>query len=330
MNIKSIVFSMSLLLHGLVSPLYAVTIINRPIDEVSQSPTKSKLPPMLQKVSAEFLYSYTDFNFHSSIGTNFNNYKGHANLYGAGADRLVINPSTFFGVYVFNVQTDVTSQAFFAPTSPTATNQQIRNNTLFLHLNKHFSKRFYIDLGGAYGQNKVNAQTLINPNTTIQQMAFGSYNNNNWFTSLNANYLKPWNRFLFKFNLGVLYSQIQTGAYFFGSASTSFITVQPLTNTTTLIMENVEAAYKLTSNAYPFVNVGLIEVAGYHNSRPVFVAPIIGSLPQLNLNHNGYRLGGGLTYRKKQFTMRLEEKYYSAGNFFNSYQTQLTVEYLFG
>ena len=96
-------------------------------------------------------------------------------------------------------------------------------------------------------------------------------------------------------------------------------------------MENVEVGYNLEK--FPlwtvFANTGLVQVLSFTNSRALIGVPINGFSPQLNLDKNGFRVGGGLGYTHKQFTVRIEEQYYSAGSTYSSYQTLLGIKYAF-
>ena len=106
-------------------------------------------------------------------------------------------------------------------------------------------------------------------------------------------------------------------------------TVEPLSNKSWFLMENVELGYNLEKypSWIPFVNAGLVQVLSFQNSRPLVSIAINGISPQLNLDKNGFRLGGGLAYTHKEVTLRLEEQYYNAGNIFRSYQTILGIKY---
>lgn len=288
---------------------------------------------MLKQSTPEFLYSYIDFNFDSTTDIGFNRFQGHSNLYSAGADHLVFTPSINAGIYIFRVDTELNSQFSIAPNNVTPSYQTIRNNTLFGHIRKSLNQQFSLDLAGGYGQNHVSSQSWILPNTPEQAQAFGNYHNKNWFTSFNALYKKKHNKLSLKASVGILYSQINTGSYVLliqpAQPLQTVPTVPPLTNKVTYIMESAELGYNINSVFSPFINGGLIQVAHFQNSRPVFVTPVNGSLPQLNMNKNGFKLGGGLTFIHKQFTLRLEEKYYNAGNTFRSYQTVAGLEYRF-
>ncbi|MFI4963696.1 MAG: autotransporter outer membrane beta-barrel domain-containing protein, partial [Legionellales bacterium] len=181
-----------------------------------------------------------------------------------------------------------------------------------------------VDVAGAFGQNKLTSSASLQ---TVQPLT-ANYHNNNWFVSANGLYRNTWKKFIFKSNLGGFYSQISSGAYQFSSFDqTITLDVASLLNKATLLLENAELGYGLTPEIEPFVNGGLIQVVQFSNSRPLLTTVVNGSLPQLNLNKNGFRLGGGFTFKHKQLTVRLEEKYYNASGSFISYQTFLALEY---
>ncbi|ANH13094.1 TPA: autotransporter outer membrane beta-barrel domain-containing protein [Legionella pneumophila] len=282
----------------------------------------------LKKITPEFAYSYIDFNFDSTAGLNFNRYNGHSNLYSIGADHFSPVPSIIAGLYVLNIDTEVSSQFQLFPNTPIPSNQTIHNNTLFAHMRKIFTPKFDIDIAGGYGQNRINSQTLLN--RAIADIAFSKHTNDNWLASINAVYRKRGKKISLRTYVGMLYSQINSGSYIlaFQSNQRGQI-IAPLTTKTTYIMEGTEISYKLNSTLTPFVNGGLIQIADFTNSRPILTQQINGSLPQLNMDKNGYKLGAGLIFNYKQMTLRLEEKYYSAGNIFESYQTTAGLEYRF-
>lgn len=282
----------------------------------------------VKKITPEFLYSYIDFDFDSTIGLNFNRYHGHSNIYSIGADHIAPIPNLTVGLYVLDIDTEVHSQFQVLQNVLIPSNQTIHNNTLFGHIRKVLTPQLDIDIAGGYGQNRINTQTLLNASTL--DMAYSKHNNNNWLTSLNVFYKKQWNTVFLKTYAGILYSQINSGSYVLAFPSIQpgqF--VAPLTTKTTYIMEGAEISYKHNSTLTPFINGGLIQVANYTNTRPIFTQQINGSLPQLNMDKNGYKLGGGVAVQYKQLTLRLEEKYYRAGSLFTSYQTIAGLEYRF-
>ncbi|KTD74650.1 autotransporter outer membrane beta-barrel domain-containing protein [Legionella waltersii] len=284
----------------------------------------------LKNITPEFLYSYVDFNFDSSIGTRFNRYNGFSNLYSVGADHINPFKDLIAGLYVLKVDTEVNSQLSLNPGSIIPAQQTIHNGTLYGHIKKPIGENFSIDVAGGYGQNQIKSVTTLNLNTPAQSYATSNYYNENWLANLNAIYNKQWGKLNTRAYVGVLYSQLNTGSYavFMLNGGTPQATL-PLTTKTTYVVEGGEISYKLNSTFSPFINAALIQVADYVNSRPIMAQPINGSLPQLIMDKNGFRVGGGLNFTHKQFTVRLEEKYYRAGNIFSSYQTLAALEYRF-
>ena len=322
MKVKSIMLFMCLLLNG--------QFVNADAPSKLQSENNNSTG-IFKQINPEFLYSYIDFNFDSTTGGNFNRFQGHSNLFTVGADNLVLNKDVTAGIYVFKINTNLNSQFLLAPsTTETDVSQTIHNNTLFAHVLKSFNPQFTVDLAGGYGQNKISSQTFIMPNTSSQLLGFTNFRNTNWFTSIYGIYNKSWDKIVLKTNVGVLYSQINSGSYLlsFQSAFPAQI-IAPLTNKVTYVIEGAEIGYILNSEIVPFINGALIQVAQFSNSRPTLTTPINGSLPQLNVNQNGFRVGAGLTYSHKQFSLRLEEKYYNAGGVFTSYQTLVGLAYRF-
>lgn len=283
-----------------------------------------------KQMTPEFLYSYIDFDFNSTTGANFNRYQGRSNLYSIGADHISVSPDLTGGFYLLNVQTRVHSQFQAFPVPLTSSTQSIHNHTLYGHLRKSFTPRFDVDIAGGYGQNRIHSQTRLLTHTPNQNRSFAKYHNDNWLVSVNGIYKKQWHKLLLRAYVGALYSQINTGRYSLSFAAfRSPQTIAALSTKTTYVIEGAELSYRPASELSTFINGGLVQVADYRNSRAVFVQPIIGTLPQLNMDRNGYKLGGGLVYRHKQITLRLEEKYYRADNLFRSYQTIAGLEYRF-
>ncbi|CAM2863059.1 Uncharacterised protein [Legionella steigerwaltii] len=293
---------------------------------------QSTISEYLIKVTPEFLYGYTDFNFDSTSGENFNRYNGHSNLYSTGADHISLGQTMMVGVYYFGIDTELSSQFLLTPGFITNSEQTIHNHTIFGHLFKIFTPEIYADFGGGYGFNKFITSTEIatEPAPLIAQ---ATNNNDNWFLSFNAIYRKTWKQLQLRANVGVLYSQIDTGRYnYFFPATDTFQVIEPLTNKATLILENIELGYYIKPTVMPFLSGGLIQVAQFSNSRPLInpASIINGSLPQLNMDKGGFRVGGGIALSYKNATIRIEEKYYNASRVFQSYQTLVALEYQFG
>lgn len=324
MKIQSLILSVFLICSG-----FCVNANTLSKDETT---SKTKILEYLGKVTPEFLYGYTDFNFDSSSGENFNRYNGHSNLYSAGADHLSLGQTMMAGIYYFGIDTALHSQFLLTPGFVTTSEQTVHNNTIFGHIFKIFTPEIYADVSGGYGFNKFITLTEIASGST-PLIAQATNNNDNWFVGLNGIYRKSWKQFLMRANVGVLFSEINTGRYnYFFPSSATFQVVEPLTNKATLILENIELGYFIKPAVMPFISGGLIQVAQFSNSRPlVDPASIInGSLPQLNMDKSGFRVGGGIALTYKNATIRVEEKYYNAGGIFESYQTLAALEYQFG
>jgi len=331
-------------MRGLPVVLSVVSLLNAPFMSAYAMPSTQnkgtlaasnsvdKPSGMFNKLSLAFLYSYTDFKFHSTKGENFNNFTGHSNLYSIAAGNVQLAKDFSAGLALFKVDTNVLSNVFISPGSPANSKQTVHNNTLFGHVLKRFKEYYYLDLAGAYGQNKIASQSWILPNTPISQYGFANSRSNNWFTSLTGLYSRPWKNFLINANARLLYSQTDAGNYFFNYQSSPLPQpVQALTNKVWFAMENIELGYKFkpTVPLVPFVNAGLIQVLSYTNSRTLIDSTLInGTLPQLSMNKNGYRLGGGFSYSYKRLTLRIEEQFYNASGTFKSYQTVAGIRYL--
>lgn len=329
MKVQSAILSIFLLCLG--QGVDAETLSGTRNDSIE---TDVKNGGFFQKTTPEFLYGYTDFNFNSLSGYNFNRYKGHSNLYSVGADHISLNSTVMAGLYYFRVDTSLAAKFSFSPTPVVSSDQTIKNSTIFGHALKILTPNIYIDAAGGYGNNQLNTYTTIGSNELNPVALFAHARNNttNWFVSFNGIYRRIWQKLLVRANLGVLYSQIDTPDYhYLFPATNSRQKVASLTNKATLLLENAEFGYFVNPKLMPFINAGLIQVAGFSESRPIIspLTVINGTLPQLSMNRSGFRLGGGLAYSYKNIAMRVEEKYYNAGLTFTSYQTLATIEYQF-
>lgn len=318
MNIKSILLSCSLL-----TPITGVFA-----EEIDTAVNKNAL---FSHLNFGFLGSYTDFNFDSTVGNNYNRFSGYSQLYSIGAGNIQLAPSLIAGLSLFKVKTNTHTNLSIDPGIPVSSIQNIHNDSISGHVLKQINSSFIVDLAGAYGQNKVNTQVNLLPGTVAERVGYAKTHNNNWLATLTGLYTKPWKKFLLSANGRLLYSQIDAGRYQFDfqSALPSQV-VLPLTNKALFLMENIEVGYMIDSvkNPFtPFVNAGLFQVLSYSNSRPVVSVLLNGISPQLNLDKNGYRVGGGITFHHKQFMARIEEQYYNASKTYQSYQTLLVIKY---
>lgn len=321
MSVKSIVLSTVLL--GNVLPAFA----DDPAAAASAATAKTGA---FNHVGLGFLASYTDFKFNSSTGSNFNRFTGHSTLYSSALGNVKITPNWIGGLALFSVVTSVRSQVSIAPGQPATAEQATHNNTIFAHVLREVKNKVFLDLSGAYGQNKVNSTSWVMPNTKFQQIGEAHNISSNWFVSAMALYSRPWNKFSFNGNVRLLYSQVNSGFYTFQFAPTlGTQAVQALTNKALFLTENLEIDYALNTkmSIKPFINGGLLQVLSFSNSRPLIGAGIIGPSPQLDIRTDGYRVGGGVTFEHKKLTLRLEEQYYSSGGNYKSYQTLAGLRY---
>ena len=332
MKIRTLIISICLLGNGQI--LYADALSRTQTVNPTKTVTSDKMDTagFLKKITPEMLYGYTDFRFDSTSSDNFNRYKGHSNLYSTGADHISFGQSVMAGIYYFKIDTSLNAQFLLNPGSFTQSQQTINNNTIFGHVLKIFTPEIYADVAGGYGYNKITTYTQVAPGTTTEQDTHAINNNDNWFLSLNGIYRKTWKKYVLRANLGVLYSQIDSGPYdYLFTNSGTLQPIQSLTNKATLLLENAELGYFINPKLMPFIGAGLIQVVQFSNSRPIIdpASDINGSLPQLNMNKNGFRLGAGVSYTYKNATVRIEEKYYNSSGTFRSYQSLAALEYSF-
>lgn len=294
-------------------------------------PTETPHTGHFKNVGLGFLASYTEFKFNSTTGTNYYLFNGHSDLYSVSAGNINLAPSWTIGLALFRVNTDVQSNMFLDPGVSGSASQEIRNNSLGMHVMKQFSPNIFLDLAGAYGQNNVRTRSKIMPNSLEEQTAYGRSNNDSGFASLTGLYTRSWNNFTLLSSLRALYSQVNAASYSLQfNANEPAQTVLPLTNKVWFLMENAEISYSTHAATFPlkpFVNAGLLQVPSFSNSRSVVGTPINGISPQLSMNKGGYRLGGGISFQHKNWTLRLEEQYYNSVSVYTSYQTLASIHY---
>lgn len=296
-------------------------------DDTSSSEITEKKAPQYQR-NLDFLYSYTDFKFDSTTGTNFNRFNGFAHQYGLGGRQYFISKSLLTGLFLYRIDTKVNSQSLLSPTPLMYRNQDIKNHTLLGYINKFVNSNLSLGVAGAYGYNDLNSRLIISPGTTDEQTGTAHTNNYNWFTTLSAAYYKPVDRFLLQAGARLLYSEVHTSSHAYRFQNTpQSVPVQSLTNKLLWIMEDAELDFTANEHVKPFITGGLIQVAKNSNNRALISSPVVGSLPQLSITKNGYRVGGGIMLQYNKWSVRLEHKYYNASNLYVSNQTLLNVNY---
>lgn len=279
-------------------------------------------------LTTSFLYSYTDLKFNSTAGSNFSRFHGHANQYGIGSNRAIRNHDWLGGLFLYGVDTKLHSQSLIAPGNEAHTNQKIDNYTLMGNVTKLVNDQFSVNFAAAYGYNRVNNELVLSPGTASENRGNGIGYSSNWFSSLSAYYYQPWHSFVLMTNLRVLYSEVDAKSYALAfPVAQAPIYVLPLTNRVTWIMENAELNYRMDDHLRSFVNAGLIQVADSYNSRPLIGDVIVGSLPQLSVNQNAYRLGAGVSFIGQQWSLRLEQKYYNSKGTYTNNQTIVNFTY---
>lgn len=327
MKKQSILLTILLISNGSAS--FALSRSLQPENHLNNNSQNSAPPAskMFKDLTAKFNYTYIDFNFNSTEGNNYNRFQGHSDLYSTGAENIRIGHGLFSGIYLYRINTRLNNQFQLAPSGFFSGSQTINNNTIFAHLLKTLNSHFFVDISGAYGQNSIVGSTQFTPTV----IGFTTSTNHNWFVSMNSMYHKLWKNFILKGNIGALYSQVDaplSDIVFLDNILPSK-KVDPLTNKTVFTFEGAEIGYKINSTLTPFINGSLIQVIEYSNSRSVIPRNVIGVIPQLEMNKNAYKLGGGIAIKHRRFSVRLEHKYYTSGGTFNSYLTTLGLAYHF-
>lgn len=267
--------------------------------------------------SPQAFFSYFDFRFNSTSGQNYSRYQGHSKLYGLAGNAGIIKDQPYFlGAGIYRVETDINTQTELSPFPQRTSAQSIKNNTLYGYGGKQFKPWLYAGLLGGYGQSKINATYFLAPNTTNFDSAYARHDSHNWFLSANGIAHKTYKQFQFRGHLGVLYSEVNSDA--FAIPFTVPANIPKFNNKTTWVMENLRVTAKHHPNVQPFLDGGLFQVTHSKDNLPGITAPINGSLPQLNANKSGYRVGGGVRLLKSPLTLDLRYQYYKAGQVYHN------------
>ncbi|MCA0404201.1 MAG: autotransporter outer membrane beta-barrel domain-containing protein [Proteobacteria bacterium] len=279
--------------------------------------------------SVNGVYSYNNFDFNSTKGDGFNRYKGHANFYGVGGNNVKLNERFSAGLFAYWVNTKVHSKLLLPGFSLSDTNQSITNNSLFGHILAHIDTSYFFDLAGGYGQNTGHFQTQVFLPGEIAKQATANNHGNNWFISGAALYSKKINSFKVNANIGVLHMEVNQRPYDLNFADyIAYQFVERAKTSVTFILENAEIGYQANPMFQPFINGGLLQVANFSTNQNI-PSNFIGPIPGLNLDKNGYKIGGGLSLSYQQYLLRVEQQYFKRGSIYSSNQTTLTLTAFF-
>ena len=277
------------------------------------------------------MFAYNDLNFDSTTGDNFNRFNGHSRLYGVTGDNIKLGRDFRAGLSLFKVDTFIDSFKVLAPSPLTSTRQTTHNHTLFGYVLKPINKFLLANVSAGYGQNRTDNSMIILPDTPSQEIGVSSSRSDNWFVGSQLAYIKTLKPITFSGNLQILYSQVKTDPSILSFSSTPVDQlIQGLTNKSLFLMETATVYYKLNQYVSPFIGGGLIQVLHYKNNRALVNPTLInGSIPQLSINQNAYKLAGGLSIQFRNGLIRLEEQYYNSHNIFRTYQTLASIKFYF-
>lgn len=294
---------------------------NQIIDKASANPS------LINMAIPTGFYNYVDFKFHSTEGNNYNRYQGHSNQAGIGSDYISIRNKLMAGVTLYEVDTRLNAQYFVAPSVPLNQRQHLKNNSIFLHLLKPIGY-LVVDVSGGYGRTKTSNQATLVFTQSPSLTGFGKATNDNWFGGITTYIEQQWKQLSLRGYLQGLYAESDAGNYSINfTGNTAALPISPNTTKATWIIEHAELGYEINPSITPFISGSLVQVPYYKNTNPVVATGIIGALPQLNLNQNGYKVGAGFTLRRKELSFRVEQKYYQTGSIYHSNQTFLRVMY---
>lgn len=273
------------------------------------------------------LYSYTDFTFNETDQTITSHFQGHSNFYLVGGNNFPIYKTMLAGIFIYRMDTNLT----FTQSALASTKETIHNNTIIGHVLKQVKPSLYFDVLGGYGQNQLSFKTLNNTEVTNQELGHAVSSGNSWFVGLKGIYSHSWTDFGLISSLAALHTEVNQNAYnyilFNSSPPNNFIS--PLSSKATFILENAELTYKRHATIQPFLNGALIQIVQKPDDRPNLATLSIGSLPNpnININKNGFAVGGGVSFKYKKLLLRLEQQYYQRGSIYHSNQSVATIRY---
>jgi len=291
---------------------------------------KSKQPDTVFTGSLPgFIYSYVDFDFNSTAGSNFNHFRGHSNVVSVGTNQLKLFKDVTGGLFIYHIDTTNIAHVLLNPNPQSLYRSDTANDTVLAHLMKPLNNGFFIDGGFGYGYNRVILNGKIYSNGLPPFKGNATYSFNNWLANATLYYQRKMKAFLISAFIQGLYTRSDVGNY--RQLFTAFIlpsTVAPLTTKVTYLIENINIRYQYNNLFTPFVSAGLVQVADYNQSRSAVTGIVTGSLPQLALNRDGFRIGGGFGVTRKNLAARLEYRYYRATHQFHSDQFIVNLTYL--
>ena len=282
--------------------------------------------------SLQALANYNDFKFNSSSAGNYNHFQGHSDLYLIGGHDAKIRENLSGGILVYNVTTRITSNVLLAPASLVTTNQKVTNNNVMAHVLQQIKPNWVIDLLGNYGQSHLAYRTTISSETgNAPKVSPATSYSNNWYVSITGEHVHPWRQFLFQGFLSLLHSETNQSSYNYYFTPYVPSPVASINNQATFLLENAEITYTASPHIQPFVNGGLLQVLHYSNSRPIVSSIVlVGTLPEFNINQNGFRVGGGVSLIYKQLILRFEQQYDQRGIVYHSNQTIAAITFTLG
>ncbi|KTC68935.1 hypothetical protein Lbir_2468 [Legionella birminghamensis] len=316
MNKKIITNSLLCLLA--FSEVHAAKAVNQ---DITASPSSKQ-----KGYNLNGLYGYQNFKFNSTSDSNFNRFSGHLNLYMLGSNNIRLREDLNAGLSIYQVDSQVNSSLLLNPNFPSETHQVVRNNSVYGRLLKTIKPYLLLDVVGGLGHNSLSYSTLIAKNTEYQQQGRARSNSDNWFGGVNGIYSHSFRDWKFLGSIGVLYSQVNQDSFNYVFIPNNSTTRVPfLRNKSSFALENAELSYQLKDWVQPFVNAGLIQVLQFENNRSSISGEFLGALPEFNLDQNGYRAGGGLSFKYKQLTLRIEHQYSQRTDVYHSNLTMVSL-----
>ena len=187
----------------------------------------------------------------------------------------------------------------------------------------------FVDLAGGYEPNTGLSATQFSAVQALNKYSADSNNaySKNWFASASALFTHTWKEFAFNANLGLTHAEANqdpTNLYFAQTMASDL--VPSLQNKVSFLHENAELSYRANGLVQPFVGGGLLQVMNPSNGSSSLLNLGLPNSLDPNLDTNGYKLGGGLSFNYKQYALRLEQQYFQRGTMYRSNQSTLSFK----
>ena len=280
---------------------------------------------------------YTDFKFdsaqllHTNSSIDLSAPRVVFNALGSKKPQSSQAPASGFFLY----KLDHSVVPIVVPSNPFSSSNSLAKNSdsnIYGHLFQRLMQHLFIDLAGGIEPNNM-LPTYFSPNAELN--AYSSSTNSyskNWFASASALFTHTWKEFAFNAHLGLTHAEASQDLMTLGYASDDIASdfARGLQSAVSFLHENAELSYHANSLFQPFVAGGLLQVVNANNNNNPTASLMSWGLPNsltdMNLDTNGYKIGGGLSLNYKHYVLRLEQQYFQRGNLYRNNQSMLSFK----